>query len=197
MLKNSYPKNLAIFASGEGTNFSALVHYFKKTNLPLKVKLLICDHQKANVLNRSKKELIPTFVINFKKYSNKIISEKIILKKLKKEKINFIILAGYMRIIGPTILSKYEGKIINIHPALLPHFPGKTGIKDAFNAKAKNTGVTVHWVDKGIDTGEIIAQRKVPIYKNDNLEKLTQRIHHTEHKLYPETVQYLFQKGEI
>ncbi len=190
-------KNIAIFASGEGTNFTALTDAFKAEKLPLNVKLLVCDHRNVHVLDRAANESVPTFVINFKDYPNKTAAEAVIVEKLVAEKIDFIILAGYMRIIGPTLLAKYEGKIVNIHPALLPHFPGRHGIEDAYEAGVKQTGVTIHWVDAGIDSGKIIAQRAVPIYKDDRLSELEQRIHATEHQLYPEVIKQLLERGEI
>lgn len=190
-------KNIAIFASGEGTNFTALTESFKKEHLPLNVKLLICDHSNVHVLDRAHKESVPTFVINFKDYPNKAAAETVIAQKLEEAQIDFIILAGYMRIIGPTLLAKYEGKIINIHPALLPKFPGRHGIEDAYEAGVDTTGVTVHWVDSGIDSGKIIAQREVPVHKDDQLSDLEQRIHATEHVLYPSVVKQLLERGEI
>lgn len=194
---NSDVKNIAIFASGEGTNFTALCDSFRKEKLPINVKLLVCDHRNANVLNRAKKENVPTFVINFKDYPDKAAAETVIAKKLAETGIDFILLAGYMRIIGPTLLAKYEGKIINIHPALLPKFPGRHGIEDAYQAGVDETGVTIHWVDSGIDSGKVIAQRAVPIYKDDKLSELETRIHATEHKLYPQVVKQLLERGEM
>ncbi|MBU9788486.1 phosphoribosylglycinamide formyltransferase [Lentilactobacillus sp. IMAU92037] len=190
-------KNIAIFASGEGTNFTALTEYFKREKLPLNVKLLVCDHSKVHVLDRATKESVPTFVIHFKDYPDKAAAEKVIAQKLADEQIDFIILAGYMRIIGPTLLAKYEGEIVNIHPALLPKFPGRHGIEDAFEAGVDTTGVTIHWVDSGIDSGKIIAQRKVPVHQDDRLSDLETRIHATEHKLYPEVIKQLLERGEI
>lgn len=190
-------KNIAIFASGEGTNFTALCDFFEKEALPLDVKLLVCDQQQAKVIQRAIERNVPTFVFDFKDYQNKAAAEKVIAKKLAINGIDFILLAGYMRIIGPTLLADYEGKIINIHPALLPQFPGRHGIEDAYHAKVNETGVTIHWIDPGIDSGKIIAQQKVPVYKNDSLSDLEQRIHETEHQLYPKVVKQLLERGEI
>ncbi|WP_283679634.1 phosphoribosylglycinamide formyltransferase [Lentilactobacillus sp. Marseille-Q4993] len=190
-------KRIAIFASGEGTNFTALAESFERENLPVSIELLVCDHKDANVLNRAAKFNVDTFVINFKEYPNKAAAEAVILEQLAAKHIDFIILAGYMRILGKTLLSKYEGKTINIHPALLPNFPGRHGIEDAFEAGVPVTGVTVHWVDSGIDSGKIIAQREVPVHKDDHLDQLEARIHAVEHKLYPEVVKQLVEEGEI
>ena len=190
-------KKIAIFASGEGTNFTALCQAFDREKIPVKVTLLVCDHQNVNVLKRARKEQVPSLVINFKDYANKAAAEAAIIKRLTVEQIDFILLAGYMRIVGPTLLGKYAGKIINIHPALLPNFPGRHGIEDAYQAGVSETGVTIHWVDEGIDSGQIIAQRKIPIYKTDKLENLEQRIHQTEHIFYPLIVKKLLEKGEF
>ena len=190
-------KKIAIFASGEGTNFTALCQAFDYEKMPVKVTLLVCDHQNVNVLQRAKQEQVPSLVVNFKDYADKAAAEAAIIKKLAAEQIDFILLAGYMRIVGPTLLAAYAGKIINIHPALLPHFPGRHGIEDAYQAGVSETGVTIHWVDEGIDSGQIIAQHKVPIYKTDKLADLEQRIHQTEHTFYPSIVKELLEKGEF
>lgn len=190
-------KKIAIFASGEGTNFTALCRAFDHEKMPVKVTLLVCDHQNVYVLQRAKQEQVPSLVINFKDYANKAAAEAAIIKKLAAEQIDFILLAGYMRIVGPTLLAAYAGKIINIHPALLPHFPGRHGIEDAYQAGVSETGVTIHWVDEGIDSGQIIAQHKVPIYKTDKLADLEQRVHQTEHTFYPSIVKELLEKGEF
>ncbi|ANK60682.1 phosphoribosylglycinamide formyltransferase [Loigolactobacillus backii] len=190
-------KNIAIFASGEGTNFTALVTAFRQQNLPLKVKLLICDHPAVNVLRRAEEEKVPSLMVDFKAYPNKAVAEQQIIKQLQARQIDFILLAGYMRIIGPTLLAAYPHKIINIHPALLPHFSGRHGIEDAFAAGVTTTGVTIHWVDSGIDTGKIIAQRIVTVLPQDDLASLAKRIHATEHRLYPQVVEQLLNEGEI
>lgn len=190
-------KKIAIFASGEGTNFTALCQAFDYEKMPVKVTLLVCDHQNVNVLQRAKQEQVPSLVVNFKDYADKAAAEAAIIKKLAAEQIDFILLAGYMRIVGPTLLAAYAGKIINIHPALLPHFPGRHGIEDAYKAGVSETGVTIHWVDEGIDSGQIIAQHKVPIYKTDKLADLEQRVHQTEHIFYPSIVKELLEKGEF
>ncbi|KAF9404490.1 hypothetical protein HW555_014319 [Spodoptera exigua] len=121
-----------------------------------------------------------------------------ILHLMEEEQIDLVVLAGYMRIIGPTLLEMFSGKMINIHPSLLPDFPGLHGISDAFAANVAETGVTIHYIDDGIDTGPIIAQTKVKIEDYDTLESLEAKIHKIEHKLYPETLAKLIknQQGE-
>ena len=114
--------------------------------------------------------------------------EEKIMTVLEKYDIDFIVLAGYLRIIGPTILDKYEGSIVNLHPAWLPEYPGLHSIERAFADHRKETGVTVHYIDSNLDAGTIIAQRHVPIYPDDTVDTLETRVHETEHELYPETV---------
>ena len=135
--------------------------------------------------------------MNFRDYQNKAAAEDIILTALQAHQIEAVLLAGYMRIIGPTLLNAYPHKIINIHPALLPHFPGRHGIEDAFAAGVSETGVTIHYIDAGIDTGQIIEQRAVPVLPNDTVDTLATRIHDCEHQFYPDVLQTLITKGAI
>lgn len=180
---------LAIFASGNGSNFEILAKEVATGCLHShRIACLICDNPKAYVIERAKQYKIPTYVIQPKDYPSKAAYERAILEKLAQEKVEFIVLAGYMRIIGPTLLTPYSQKIINIHPALLPQFPGRQGIQDAFDSQVAETGVTIHFVDQGIDTGPIIAQKKVKIAPNDTLETLETKIHQVEHDLYPKVL---------
>ncbi|WP_200868865.1 phosphoribosylglycinamide formyltransferase [Agrilactobacillus composti] len=190
-------RKIAIFASGTGTNFVALVQAIKARQLPAQVVLLVCDHQDAPVLQRAQAFNIPSFVINFKDYANKAAAETAILAALQARDVQAILLAGYMRIIGPTLLAAYPNKIINIHPALLPKFPGAHGIEDAFQAGVKETGVTIHFIDAGVDSGPIIAQKAVPVLPTDDLDSLETRIHATEHVLYPDVLADLLKKGAL
>lgn len=186
-------KKIAIFASGSGSNFQAIIDAVKKGKLKADIKLLVCDKADAFALERAKSENIPYFVFNAKEYAKKEDYEIDILKKLRAIEIEFVILAGYMRLIGPTLLSEYEGKIINIHPSLLPAFPGKDAIGQALNAKVKVSGVTIHYVDAGMDTGPIIAQKAIEISNHETKESLQTKIHQIEHELYPRVIQGLLQ----
>lgn len=185
-------KKIAIFASGSGTNFQELVNAVKSKELDAEITLLVCDKKDAFVIERAEKEDINTFLFNPKDYPNKESYESDIIKELKKSNIDFIALAGYMRILGKELLSEYKGKIINIHPSLLPSFKGKDAIKKAFDFGVKVTGVTIHWVDEGIDTGKIIEQEVVYI-GNDTLEEVEEKIHKVEHKLYPKAIQKILE----
>jgi phosphoribosylglycinamide formyltransferase 1 len=186
-------KRIAIFASGSGTNFQAIVDAVKKGDLRAEIALLVCDRSEAKVIERAQNEQIPSFVFRPKDYASKQEFETEILKQLHEKDVQFIVLAGYMRLIGPTLLQAYEGKIVNIHPSLLPAFPGKDAIGQAYRAGVKVTGVTIHYVDEGMDTGPIIAQRAIEIHEGETLESIEARIHEVEHQLYPEILEQLLQ----
>jgi phosphoribosylglycinamide formyltransferase 1 len=186
-------KNIAIFASGSGTNFQAIVDAVKNGIVPARVALLVCDKPGAKVIERAERERIPTFVFSPKDYDSKAEFEQAILAELRKHEIEFIALAGYMRLIGPTLLDAYEGKIVNIHPSLLPAFPGKDAIGQAYRAGVKITGVTIHYIDEGMDTGPIIAQRAIAIHEGESLAQLEARIHEVEHELYPAVLKTLLE----
>lgn len=179
---------LAVFASGNGSNFQAIVDAIKNGRLNASCELLISDRPDAKALERAKKANIPAFVFQMKEYAEKTAFEQAILAKLKEHEIDFIALAGYMRLIGPTLLEAYEQKIVNIHPSLLPSFPGLDAIGQAFRAGVKVTGVTIHYVDSGMDTGPIIAQKAVEIADDETEETLREKIHAVEHALYPQTL---------
>lgn len=184
---------VAIFASGNGTNFDAIA----EAELPIDIRLLVCDHHDAYVVQRAKRKGIDVLIEELHKGEKRFIREGRILEALKEQGVKVIILAGYMRIVGDTLLNAFPNKIINIHPALLPSFPGKQGILDAYNAGVNKTGVTIHFVDSGIDSGQIIAQEEVFRKEGDSLADLENRIHDVEHQLYPRTILQLIKKGVI
>ncbi|WP_066367105.1 phosphoribosylglycinamide formyltransferase [Neobacillus fumarioli] len=190
-------KKIAVFASGSGSNFQAIIDAVRKGELEAAISLLVCDKPGAYCIERARTANIPTFVFNPKNYHSKADYEQEILRLLENEKVDFVILAGYMRLIGPTLLKEYQGRIVNIHPSLLPEFPGKDAIGQALAAKAKWSGVTIHYVDEGMDTGPIIAQERIRLEENETRESLQQKIHAIEHKLYPAILQVLLTKGEV
>ncbi|MFL2028207.1 phosphoribosylglycinamide formyltransferase [Loigolactobacillus zhaoyuanensis] len=177
-------KKIAIFASGNGSNFQALVEGIQRQKLAVQVVLLVCDQPQAHVLQRAQQLNIPIWTASIKQFTDKTAFETAILTELQQLDVGLVLLAGYMRIIGPTLLQAYPQRIINIHPALLPQFPGRHGIEDAFAAGVEQTGVTVHYVDAGIDSGPIIQQAVVPVQPQDTVASLSARIHQTEHWLY-------------
>ncbi|SER63715.1 phosphoribosylglycinamide formyltransferase-1 [Gracilibacillus ureilyticus] len=187
---------LAVFASGTGSNYDAIIQAINHGKLDAEVSLLVCDKPNAKVIDKARQNGTPTFAFDPKQYSKKEVFEAKIVDVLQEAKIEWIILAGYMRLIGHTLLQPFEGKMINIHPSLLPSFPGLDAIGQALETGVKVSGVTVHYVDAGMDTGNIIAQEVVYINDETTREELEQAIHKVEHKLYPETIQKLISRGE-
>lgn len=186
---------IAVFASGSGSNFEAIVEaVINKKIKNAEITLLLTDKENIYAIERAKKYNIKTVTHIAKNFETKKHYEKEVLKTLKEEKIDFIVLAGYMRLIGETLLNVYEGKIINIHPSILPAFKGKDAIKMALDYGVKYTGVSIHWVDSGMDTGKIIDQEVVKIDDNENYETLAKKIHKVEHKLYPEVINRILNK---
>ena len=181
-------KNIAVFASGNGTNFQSLVDAERDGNLLGQVKLLVSDKPESFVNERAKINGIPVFSFEPKKYESKKDYESVIIDILREYKIDLIVLAGYMRIVGETLLLNYSDKIINLHPSLLPAFKGRNAIEQALNYGVKYTGVTMHFVDEGTDTGPIITQSIVKIDDSDTLESLTKKIQQIEHSILIESI---------
>ncbi|MED1467510.1 phosphoribosylglycinamide formyltransferase [Bacillus salipaludis] len=186
---------IAVFASGTGSNFEAILEsiQFKKIK-NVEVVLLVSDNPNALAVTKAKNASIPVFSFQAKDYPDKLTYEQEVLEKLTNHQVDFIVLAGYMRLLGPVLLKAYDGKIINVHPSLLPAFKGKDAIGQALDYGVKVTGVTVHFVDEGMDTGPIIAQESVPVTMSMTREKLTIKIQEIEHRLLPEVIQSLANK---
>ncbi|KKI91406.1 phosphoribosylglycinamide formyltransferase [Bacillus sp. SA1-12] len=187
-------KRLAVFASGNGSNFQAILDQIQNGPLEAEIALVVCDKPEAGVIERAKKADIPVFSFVPKEYESKAHFEADILAALHQHQIDLVILAGYMRLIGPTLLGAYTNKIVNIHPSLLPAFPGKDAIGQAFQAGVKVTGVTIHFVDAGMDTGPIIAQQAIDITNDDTVETIADKVHKVEHALYPKVIKELVSK---
>ncbi|OIJ18645.1 phosphoribosylglycinamide formyltransferase [Anaerobacillus alkalidiazotrophicus] len=190
-------RKIAVFASGSGTNFQAIIDATLSGHLKAEIALLVCDKPNALAIERAEKNNIEVFQFIPKNYENKEAFENEILNKLQALNVEWIALAGYMRLIGQTLLKAYEGRMINIHPSLLPSFPGKDAIGQAYDAKVKVTGVTIHFVDEGMDTGPIIAQAPVFIEENDSIEEVRSKIQTVEHKLYPEVLESVLNKQKV
>ncbi|WP_394219507.1 phosphoribosylglycinamide formyltransferase [Halobacillus trueperi] len=188
--------NIAVFASGTGSNFDAIVSKVESGELEANIALLVCDRIGAPVIEKAQKHEIDTVVYRAKSFEDKAAYEQAVLEDCRQRGIEFIVLAGYMRLIGPTLLKPYERRIVNIHPSLLPAFPGKDAISQALEKKVKVTGVTVHYIDDGMDTGPIIAQEPIPIEENDTADDVKDKIQAVEHRLYPQVIQSLFIKEE-
>ncbi|MFC7393492.1 phosphoribosylglycinamide formyltransferase [Scopulibacillus cellulosilyticus] len=186
---------LAVFASGNGSNFQAIAEAVRSGELYAEIVLVVCDKKQAYVIERAKSFGIETFAASPKDFENKSAYEQAILEQCQGRHVDLIVLAGYMRLVGTTLLSAYRNKIVNLHPSLLPAFPGLNAIEQAVRAGVKVTGVTVHYVDEGMDTGPIIAQEPVRIYENDSIDEIEARIHQTEHSLYPKTIANLLEEN--
>lgn len=186
---------VAIFASGSGSNFEAIAKSDELRNLGLEIEVLVCDQPKAHVLKRAEKYQIPVFVNQLADYPDRSTYEQAIIDKLKPLKIEYILLAGYMKVVTPTLLAAYPNHIINIHPSLLPKFSGLEAIERAFKAGDEVTGVTIHYIDEGVDTGPIIKQCKVIRLRNDTEASLEARIHQTEHQMYRQVILDLLNKN--
>ena len=165
-----------------------LIRKMQVGEIPAKPCVVISDNPEAAAIEKAKRLSVPVAVVPRKNFSTKQDFEAAIEEYLRHHQADLICLAGFMRILSPEFIRKYPGKIINIHPSLLPAFPGAHGIRDALEAKVKETGVTVHYVDEGIDTGEMILQRKIAIDPKDTLESLEVKIHAAEYELYPEAL---------
>ncbi len=187
---------LAVFASGFGSNFSALLEAEEQKKLSAEIALLICDQPKAKVIERAVNESITYYCLSPKDFPSKAHFEKQLVQILEDHEIDLIVLAGYMRLIGSTLLEPYRNRIINIHPSLLPAFPGRTSIADAYYANVTESGVTIHYIDEGIDTGPIIYQEVVAKKPDDTLETFESRIHSVEHAIYPTVLEKIIQEGE-
>ena len=177
--------NIAVFISGTGSNFENLIKHSLKKNSKFKINLVVTNKTKAKGLNYANKYKINKKIVN---YSNIRNAEKNILIELKKKDINLICLAGFMKVLTKNFIRNFKGKILNIHPSLLPKYKGINTHQRVLDNKEKFSGCTVHFVNSKLDSGKIILQKKVRISKNDNSKKLEKRILKQEHLLYPKAL---------
>lgn len=187
---------LAVLASGGGSNLQAIIDKIQREEIPAQIALVISDKEQAFALERARKNHIRAEFVNPKGFPNKKAYEEAIKNLLAEEEIHLVVLAGYMRLVGQTLLGEYKNRIINIHPALLPAFPGAHGQRDAWEYGVRYSGCTVHFVDEGMDTGPIILQAIVPVLQSDQVEDLSARILKEEHKILPEAIK-LFAEGRL
>ncbi len=182
-------KNIAIFASGSGTNAENIIKYFEKSK-NIQVKLVLSNKKDAYVLERAKKYQVETFVFS----NDELKNTQIVLEKLKESEIDFIVLAGFMRMIPQDILTVYHNKIINIHPALLPKFGGRGMYGDkvhkaVIDAGEKVSGITIHYVNENYDEGAIIFQATCPVCESDTPDTLAEKVHALEYNHYPNIIE--------
>lgn len=185
---------IAIFASGNGSNFEAIAKAIEKKAIDAEIAVLFCDQKAAFVLERAAKYQVPTVSFSPKDFLSKVNYENEIKRTMYEFNVELIVLAGYMRIVGSTLLEAFPKKIINLHPSLLPSFPGLHGIRDAFDYGVKVSGITIHYIDEGVDTGPIIAQATTEITAEDTLKSLEEKIHQLEHYWYPKVLGEIIQK---
>ena len=180
---------LAILLSGRGSNFEAIADAVESGTIPnTEIVAVLSDVPSARGLSRARERGLPAFAVDRDAFASRRAHEDAMLAILEREKPELICLAGYMRLLSPTFVQRYRARILNIHPALLPKFPGLDSQKRALLAGEAESGCTVHYVDEGTDTGPILVQRKVPILQGDTEETLSARILGEEHRAYPEAI---------
>ncbi len=188
--------NIGVLASGRGTNLQAIIEAIKEGKIEGRISIVISDNPDAFALKRAKQNNIETEYINFKSFKNREDYDKEIMECLKEKDIDLVVLAGYMRILSSYFIKMYKNRIMNIHPALLPSFPGLHAQRQAVEYGVKISGCTVHFVDEGVDSGPVILQKAVEVKDNDTEESLAERILKEEHQIYPRAIQ-LFCQGRL
>ena len=189
LLTGQAKKKTAVFISGRGSNLKSLIKFSKLKKAPILIEIVISNNSKSKGLRYAKLYKIKKKII---KFENKILAEKKILTELKKYKIDLICLAGFMKILSGNFIKKFKGKILNIHPSILPKYKGLNTHQRALNNKEKYSGCTVHFVNSHVDSGKIISQKKVKITKNETTKTLAKKILIEEHKLYPKAILKIF-----
>ena len=180
---------LAVFCSGEGTNLQAILRAARSGALKARVGLVVSDRPEAGALARAHAAGVEAAAVDRRGFRSRAAFERTLERLLKRSGARLILLAGFMRILSPAFVRRHRGRILNVHPALLPAFPGAHAVRDALRGRVKVTGVTVHFVDEQVDHGPIILQEAVPVRAADTERTLLERIHRVEHRLYPRAVQ--------
>ncbi len=187
---------LAVLASGFGSNLQVILDGVAQGEIPGEVKLVLSDQGKAHALERARKASVEAVVLSPQRFSSREEYDQNLVNVLRDHQIDWVVLAGFMRILSPVFLAEFSGKVVNIHPALLPKYPGTHAIERAFEAGDQEVGVTVHFVDEGVDTGPIIMQEGFEVEPNETLDQLTERVHTLEHRIYPKAINKVL-KGEV
>lgn len=188
--RNLRPR-LAVCCSGHGSNLQAILDAARRGALPATVALVLSDQPTAYALTRARRCRVPTAVVERRWFPTRQTFERALLQLLRLHRIDYIALAGFMRILSPAFVRRYRGRMLNVHPALLPAFPGAHAVRDCLRYGAAVTGVTVHLVDEGVDTGPVVAQAAIAIRPHETDASLLQRLHRVEHRLYPATLRLL------
>jgi phosphoribosylglycinamide formyltransferase-1 len=195
-VKNTF--RLGVLGSGKGSNFVAIADAIAAGNIPAEIAVVMSDVEGAGILTRARERQLPARFIAPGKFRTKLDedAEREFVKVLTEARVDLIVLAGFMRVLKGDFLRAFEGRIVNIHPSLLPSFPGLESWRQALDYGVRLAGCTVHFVDAGVDSGAIIGQQSVPVLDGDTAESLHERIHAAEHELYPRCVAALA-RGEI
>lgn len=188
---------IAVCCSGQGTNFEAILRAVGRKDLHARVSLMVSDNPSAYAILRAGTAGIPTVVIDPRGFSSRERFDRALAKEVDRARARLIVLAGFMRILSPWFVRRYRGRILNIHPALLPSFPGTHAVRDALRHGVKVTGVTVHFVDEKVDHGSILLQEAVSVREGDTEKSLTHRIHRVEHRLYPKAIEMVLRRSRL
>ena len=182
---------IGVLASGSGSNLQTLIDQLHRDeSCEIEISVVISDQKKAYALSRAKQAGIPSYIVSAQNSADRHAFDEKISELLNVHAVELIVLAGFMKLLQPAFVQRYSNRIVNIHPALLPAFPGAHPVADTLAYGAKVSGVTVHFVDEGMDTGPIIAQKSVPVFDDDDEESLHARLQVEEHKLYPTVIKW-------
>jgi phosphoribosylglycinamide formyltransferase-1 len=189
LIAQNYPRlKLGVMASGSGSNFEAIAQAIQDGQLNADIQVLIYNNPGAKVVDRAKRFNVPTTLLNHREYETREALDHAIVTTFKEHSVDWIVMAGWMRIVTPVLIQAFPNRILNIHPSLLPSFKGNRAVEQALSAGVKITGCTVHLVVSEVDSGEIIMQAAVPVMPNDTPETLQNRIHAQEHQIYPQAI---------
>jgi phosphoribosylglycinamide formyltransferase-1 len=192
----SEPLRIAVLVSGRGSNLEALLEATRRPGFPARIVLVVSDRERARALERAAAHGVPSVFVNPKDFGDRDTYDAAVSRVLEEHRIGLVCLAGFMRILGRAFVRAWHGRLMNIHPSLLPAFPGLHPQRQALDAGARVSGATVHFVDEGVDTGPIVLQASVPVEADDTEETLAARILAEEHRLYPQAVR-LFAEGRL
>ena len=176
--------DLGVLVSGNGSNLQAILDAIGNQSLNARVRLVLSNRPEAFALERAQRAGVPALSIPHQGHASREAFDRLLIEALRAHGVEWVVLAGFMRILTPAFLKAFGGRVLNVHPALLPSFPGVHAVRQALKQGVKVTGCTVHWVEEGVDSGPIIAQRAVPVLGGDTEESLAERIHRAEHELY-------------
>ena len=196
MTSGATPLGLGVLASGRGSNLQAILDACARPGFPARVVVVVADRERAPALEHARQHRVPAIWLNPKDFGDRAAYDEALRRLLDEHRVGLVCLAGFMRILTPGLVRAYAGRIMNVHPSLLPAFPGLAAQRQALEHGVRVAGATVHFVDDGVDTGPIILQASVPVHPDDTEETLSARILVEEHRLYPEAIR-LFAEGRL